>query len=359
MKLVLAIAALAAVAMANPTTDDYITPAMEMVQAQGENACKALADSDIKVVKDEVDTYQKVVDALSDGSECAAKGQGEVTRTKKALDAANSEKSSADSALASAQNANVDFPVYKYNSLKEGQCNGQFFSSSAYTTAEKRVNDAQARANEAKIAAEAALKAYNHAVKEAARLKQECLCTARDEYKKTWADVNKGVADNDAAWNKAHNILCVLDGKAKSCKVPATPVVKDNKPLIADAKNADCKGDVPDDGVVGNIVYYGGNAYRTLDNTNPKDSYNAGGSKCQGSYITMPAGWKVAPYSSGVLKNVVEKYPWRTHVLVFSNGDGYGTAAYSKGRWNPNMLKQSGSQYKPGSCSLRVLIVKK
>jgi uncharacterized repeat protein (TIGR02543 family) len=101
-----------------------------------------------------------------------------------------------------------------------------------------------------------------------------------------------------------------------------------------------------------NGVTYSGYCYEALDGT----SYNSWTAGCQATWLSLPAGWSLVPYSSAIETNVVRAYPWGTHVMVFAGGEGYGTANYSAGLWNLNMLGVSGSTYKPNSCHLRILI---
>ena len=44
---------------------------------------------------------------------------------------------------------------------------------------------------------------------------------------------------------------------------------------------------------------------------------------CQDSYIAMPHGWELVPYSADVLTNVVKPHPFGTACLVFGNGASY------------------------------------
>ena len=109
-----------------------------------------------------------------------------------------------------------------------------------------------------------------------------------------------------------------------------------------------------------NMVVYNGNTYKTLADWDKNDS-NA---TCQNSgyggqnYIELPNGWSIAPDNQDSIQ-VIKSKAWRTHVLVVSNGNSYGTAIYSQGSfWNANMLRQSGNSYMPGSCHLGILLIK-
>jgi hypothetical protein len=235
-----------------PTTTDLVgTPimshaeAVDFLQAQGKNACEQLADDEEKEVKDQVAADQKAMDALSDGSECAAKGQAEVSAAKKALAAAKDALAAAEKENTAAQNAGVDFGSYKFSSLKKGQC-GKFFDEAGFLAAKKRANDAASDLAVKKSDKSAAEKALDAAIKEAARLKQECLCAAQSAHNVLSAAIAAIAADQKAGWAKAAHLKCALAGKAaNACAVSATPVVN-AKALVADAKNAQCGAGEPD-----------------------------------------------------------------------------------------------------------------
>jgi len=104
-------------------------------------------------------------------------------------------------------------------------------------------------------------------------------------------------------------------------------------------------------------VKYNGYAYATMDKCNPNSKYGACKATCQNGYVAMPAGWELVPYSDALVKNVVMQAHWGTHVVVFSNGHGYGGKSYNNGvLWNKNMLSSSGNSHKTNSCSLKVLM---
>ena len=80
------------------------------------------------------------------------------------------------------------------------------------------------------------------------------------------------------------------------------------------------------------IVVYNGNTYKTLADWDNND-YNV---TCQNSgyggksYIELPNGWSIAPDNQDSIQ-VIKSKAWKTHVLVVSNGNSYGTATYSNG----------------------------
>lgn len=156
-------------------------------------------------------------------------------------------------------------------------------------------------------------------------------------------------------WDKAHNIKCVLNNESP-CNVPAVPEVQDH-PLVPEAAAVEgCAAPAnAAPAVEMKDVEWGNHKYAVMDGTNPDDS-NAG---CQREYLPMPEGWELVPYSDDVDQNVIRTHVWGTHVVVFSNGEGYGAKNYSPGRWvydGKNMLLEENGQYKPRYCHLRILI---
>eukprot|EP00486_Rosalina_sp_Unknown_P008270 CAMPEP_0201593572 /NCGR_PEP_ID=MMETSP0190_2-20130828/191139_1 /ASSEMBLY_ACC=CAM_ASM_000263 /TAXON_ID=37353 /ORGANISM="Rosalina sp." /LENGTH=588 /DNA_ID=CAMNT_0048052819 /DNA_START=83 /DNA_END=1849 /DNA_ORIENTATION=+ len=101
------------------------------------------------------------------------------------------------------------------------------------------------------------------------------------------------------------------------------------------------------------------NCYARLDGVDPND-INDG---CQTNYLSVPSGWSIATASEEVF-DVVNAYPWGTHVMVFyPNGGVCGSAGTSN--WNANSrgscnwaLESSGNTFKPNGCTIAVLITK-
>jgi hypothetical protein len=110
-----------------------------------------------------------------------------------------------------------------------------------------------------------------------------------------------------------------------------------------------------------NEIEYNGYAYRTLDDAPPNAAYGSWTNTCQsGSYVAVPSGYALAPEDSGVVANVIAKYIWSTHCLLFSNGVSYGVKTYNNGGScgcsGTQCMNQSGSSWIVTSCSRRILI---
>ena len=93
---------------------------------------------------------------------------------------------------------------------------------------------------EAKATAEAAAEALGQAAKSAAEAKEACLCKVRDQYDQSWSAIAEGAKGHAAAYEKAKNMQCVLDGTAAAdCKVGKTPATSP-KILSADVPEQSC-----------------------------------------------------------------------------------------------------------------------
>ena len=104
-------------------------------------------------------------------------------------------------------------------------------------------------------------------------------------------------------------------------------------------------------------VSYNGKIYASLGG----GEVNGWQYKCQSDrFLIPPNGWEVAPDDADS-RAVTAAYPWDTHVNVMSNGCGYGTESYSKGKLEGNcgFLGSDGAGgYKVLTCSLMILIRK-
>ena len=105
-------------------------------------------------------------------------------------------------------------------------------------------------------------------------------------------------------------------------------------------------------------VTYNGVCYATMDQASADRPVS--GTICQDSYIPMPSGWALVPYSSGVVSNVVAKHRFGIVAVVFANGDAYYTAAISSWKgdlWGSYYLASNGSSYKAKYCTAKVLMM--
>ena len=109
-----------------------------------------------------------------------------------------------------------------------------------------------------------------------------------------------------------------------------------------------------------NAVGYGGYCYATMDYSEcaPSGEFGSCPKNCQDQPMKLPPQWELAPYSEGVVREVVAKYPFSTLCVVFSNGNAYGTKSYHPAGklCLHGMLVASGSSYKAKLCEMKVLI---
>ena len=213
----------------------------QFLQAQGkdENDCAAFADTIIDGVHKLVSEGKASMKDLSDGSDCAAKGQGGVTTAQADVDAKKQTLQEKTQALTRAKTAPVDFPAFNLDTLQVGQCD-QFYESEEYLDAITTRTNAETAKTQADDAVEAANAVLDKAVEAAAELKQQCYCDAKKAHDSAWKAVQDMVGTNEKEWAKAHHLKCVAAGTAAAqCSVPEVPTV-DDKPLVPDAANADC-----------------------------------------------------------------------------------------------------------------------
>merc|ERR1711896_126561 len=210
--------------------DDDLSEAREtlsQMQAAGKSDkdCRKLVDETKKEITTNVNTNQKIIDGLPDGSKCMNEGQDNVKKTTDLKIKADKDEKTKCDEVTKAASASVDFGSRTYSSLTVGKCSS-FYSSSAYTTAKTRYTSA------------VAAKAVTNAKAAAEKAKNECLCKTKKDHEKAFTDGNAANAANAKAWAFAHHLECVLDGKS-ACRVPAPPTVTRGK-LTGAAKEAKC-----------------------------------------------------------------------------------------------------------------------
>jgi len=85
--------------------------------------------------------------------------------------------------------------------------------------------------------------------------------------------------------------------------------------------------------------------------------------------LTVPSGWKLAPYDSAIVDEVVATHSWGTDCMIFANGESYYTSALNDGRDAGNNCTSSGlppgaalgaisEGYYAKYCTRRVLLMK-
>ena len=76
-----------------------------------------------------------------------------------------------------------------------------------------------------------------------------------------------------------------------------------------------------------NSVERDGYLYRTVMNT----AHSGSGTICHNDYLSLPAGFHMAPDTSDVRQHIVASYRWSTHIIVLATLKGYRTAAFPPG----------------------------
>jgi len=201
------------------STVDQMTSA-----GKSDKDCRKLVTETRKDITTNVDSCQKVMNALPAGSQCVGLGQTGVKAATEAKSKADKHHKETTTEVTKASSASVDFGSRTYSSLTQGKCES-FYSSSAYTTAKTRYTTAVTAQTKAKGAAEEAAKAVTAAIAAAKKEVSECLCKTKKDHNEAFATHTKADAANQKAWNFACKVECVLDGKT-ACKCSAAPKCK-------------------------------------------------------------------------------------------------------------------------------------
>jgi len=224
-----------ALAMGLPTpdaeSDAFHMASLEVTvllqEGKDDSACADLAKSLIDEVTDKVDSANKLIATLDDGSDCSSKGQDAVATATTNKENAEKAATEAASAASSAADTEVDFGSYSLTALTEGTC-AQFWSDPSYTAAKKTAAEAGTAQTEADAKAKAAEAPLQAAQEQAAKDVKKCQCAARANYDKAYSAATDGVEADAAAYTKGKNMQCVLAGTAAAdCKVGDVPKLKE------------------------------------------------------------------------------------------------------------------------------------
>lgn len=232
-----------ATANAAPVIDVYEQASSEITallqQGSDDSACADLAKNLEDEVTSAVETANKQLDALADGSDCKNEGQEALAAAQSAVDNADKAAADAASAAQAATESEVDFGAYPLAMVKNKEC-GQFWENENFIAAMAAEGSAGEADVKAKAAAAAATEALQQATKSAADAKEACLCKVRDEYDAAWAAITESAKGHAEAYAKAKNMECVLAGTAAAdCKVGDTPTTSP-KTLSSDVPAESC-----------------------------------------------------------------------------------------------------------------------
>jgi len=213
-------------------------------QGKDESACADLAKSLIDEVTNKVDSANKLLADLDDGSDCSSKGQDAVTTATTNKENAEKAATEAASAASSAAATEVDMGSYSFSALTEGTCT-QFWSDPSYTAAQKTAADAATAQTDADAEVKAAESSLQAAQEQAAKDVKTCQCAVRTSYDTAFAEATKKASDDAAAFTKGRHMECVLKGTpAADCKVGDVPAVTP----ITLAEGVPDKQCIPEDG---------------------------------------------------------------------------------------------------------------
>merc|ERR1711896_4163 len=216
--------------------DDDLAEAQQKVNQMtsagaSDKDCRKLVTETRKDVQTNVDTCQKIIDAMPKGEHCVNLGQDAVKAATEAKSKADKHLVTTTTEVTKASSAKVDFGSRSFSSLTEGKCDS-FYISGVYTTAKTTYTAAVTAQTKAKGEAEQAAKALTAAVAAAAKEKLDCECKTRADHKKAFATHGAADAANQKAWNFACKVECVLDGKT-TCTCSAAPMCKRPKVTAA------------------------------------------------------------------------------------------------------------------------------
>merc|ERR1711981_1310697 len=154
--------------------------------------CRKLVTETRKDVQTNVDTCQKIIDAMPKGEHCVNLGQDLVKAATEAKSKADKHLVTTTTEVTKASSAKVDFGSRAFSTLTEGKCDS-FYTSGVYTTAKTTYTAAVTAQTKAKGEAEEAAKALTAAIAAAAKEKLDCECKTKADHEKAFA--THGAAD--------------------------------------------------------------------------------------------------------------------------------------------------------------------
>merc|ERR1711966_379633 len=191
----------------------------EMIQAGSDwNACSELANT----TRDEVEAHVKAEQHMLD----------EVNRTLTEMHAASNAVTVAETVLETATNAQVQLSSRSFQSLQAGEC-GWIVTDSSYQTAHVTYTTAVTTLATTRTTYTLSVTEHTEKVIEAARLKLECECATQSAHAAAWANANEDNDANEAAWDQAHHIDCVIERISEaSCTFGPAPSL--TQPALCD-----------------------------------------------------------------------------------------------------------------------------
>jgi len=208
--------------------DDDLSEARETLNqmktaGKSEAACRKLVKDTKDEITENVKNSQKTLDELEKGKTCE-KFHKETADEKLEAKKAAEDLTKKLSEQKKARDFKVEFGSRTFSSLKEGDC-ATFFTHGNYVSAKAAYEKASKEVTEAQGAKKTADEVLKKTIEQANVDTHKCLCTLKTLHKTSYESSRKNDAANEKAWNMAHKLECVLDGKT-SCQIPPVPVTK-------------------------------------------------------------------------------------------------------------------------------------
>merc|ERR1712166_1234562 len=212
-----------------------------LLQGEPKGACKKLADELCNEVEQSVQSFQKSIQALPDGSDCEAKGQNEVEQNRQKVVSTETNYKVATQQAEEAAKADVDFGVNILSSLDGSVC-GQLWKDSAYIAAKETARIAAERATEARFAFTTATEQYEESLHRAAEKRWKCQCAVRKSYNLSYRTATKDKNEEANAYKKCNHMKCYLENTpADQCTFTIPTVQERQFPDYGVPKN-ECQG---------------------------------------------------------------------------------------------------------------------
>lgn len=206
--------------------------------------CKDLATEAAKTVVAQAEENQEMLDNLPDGSACAAlvtpEGNPVIKEARDDLTKANNKLRENKKALSKAGTAPVKHGKMAFDSVTPGNCN-PFFGKN-YRSAKAQYRSAQQAVMNVQAEIKDFTKAHKTAIEDGEKQMHKCLCSAKRNRDKIWADFARNMDEQAVELKKAKMMLCVLSGKMSDsveCNPKLEPLKK--KALIPAAEKVVCK----------------------------------------------------------------------------------------------------------------------
>merc|ERR1712072_1475441 len=177
--------------------DDDLSEAQQKINQMtaagaSDKDCRKLVTETRKDVQTNVDSCQKIVDAMPKGEHCVNLGQANVKAATEAKSKADKHLVTTTTEVTKASSAQVHFESRAFSTLTEGKC-ASFYTSGGYTAAKAIYTAAVTARTKAKGEAEEAAKALTAAIAAAAKEKLDCECKTKADHEKAFA--THGAAD--------------------------------------------------------------------------------------------------------------------------------------------------------------------